>query len=296
MIEVMFGESEGGAMKVAKNYQKPDFNRGTIGWIGKKPSKEEFDKMFDGKAVGGKSSEVVCIPFLLDIGDITVPIESDYRKNLMLDLYTISGFGDDNTRKSLADAWDKYLKEIEKLKNYASQGEEIRLWYSNAPYSLCGFYYVCNLLKEYNCKILAIKLPQHMQLSENTIQFYISWGEIDAGKFHRFLPLEKELSTCEIRSFAANWDELKEDKSTLRAVVNGRVIGVPDDFYDHIIRKEIPDDEFVMARLIGNILGKYPLGIGDWWYAKRINRMIELDELVVVQKQKEIYNQVLKKH
>lgn len=70
---------------------------------------------------------------------------------------------------------------------------------------------------------------------------------------------------------------------------------MPDDFYDHIIRKEILDGEFVMARLIGNILGKYPLGIGDWWYAKRINRMIELDELVVVQKQKEIYSQVFKK-
>jgi hypothetical protein len=57
----------------------------------------------------------------------------------------------------------------------------------------------------------------------------------------------------------------------------------------------ISDGEFVMARLIENILGKYPLGIGDWWYAKRISRMIQLDELVVLQKQKEIYSQRLKK-
>lgn len=125
MIEVMFGESEGGAMKVAKKYKKPDFNHGAFSWIGRKPSKEEFDKMFDGKAVGGNSTEVICIPFLLDIGDITVPIESDYRKNLMIDLYTISGFVDENTRKSLEDAWNKYLKEIVRLKNYASKGEAI---------------------------------------------------------------------------------------------------------------------------------------------------------------------------
>jgi hypothetical protein len=295
MIEVMFGESEGGTMKVAKNYSKPDFNSGAIGWIGRKPTKAEFDKMFDGKAVSGNSSEVVCIPFLLDIGDITVPIESEYRKNLMIELYTITGFGDENTRKSLEDAWDKYLKEIERLKNYASQEEYIRLWYSNAPYSLCGFYYVCKLLKEYGCKISAIKLPQHMQISDIEIQSCSYWGEMPAGKLYQYLPLEKALSASEIRLFASFWDELKEDKSTLRAVVNGRVIGVPDDFYDHIIRKEIPDGEFVMARLIGNILGKYPLGIGDWWYSKRINRMIELGELVVVQKQKEIYSQVLKR-
>jgi Protein of unknown function./Domain of unknown function (DUF1835). len=295
MIEVMFGESEGGAMKAAKNYQKPDFNKGATAWFGRKPTKEEFDKMFDGEAVGGNSSEVVCIPFLLDIGDITVPIESEYRKNLMIDLYTITGFGNENTQKSLEDVWDKYLKEIERLKNYASHGECIRLWYSNAPYSLCGFYYICNLLKKYNCKISAIKLPHHMQLSDTEIQSNTSWGEIAAGKFYQYLQFEKTLSASEIRYFASNWDELEEDKCTLRAVVNGKVIGVPDDFYDHIIRKEIPDGEFVMARLIGNILGKYPLGIGDWWYAKRINWMIELGELVVVKKQKEIYSQVLKR-
>lgn len=294
MIEVMFGESEGGAMKVAKNYQKPDYNRGAFGWIGKKPSKKEVDKMFDGKAVGGNSTEVVCIPFLLDIGDITVPIESDYRKNIIIEFYTITGFGDENTQKSLEEAWDKYLKEIERLKSYASQGECIRLWYSNAPYSLCGFYYVCNILKEYDCKISAIKLPHHMQIADTEIQMSTFWGEIAAGEFYQYLPLEKALSASEIRLFASFWDELKEDKSTLRAYVNGRVIGVLDDFYDHIIRKEIPDGEFIMARLIGNILGKYPLGIGDWWYAKRINRMIELGELIVIKKQKEIYSQVLK--
>ena len=125
--------------------------------------------------------------------------------------------------------------------------------------------------------------------------FYTSWGEMHAGKFYKFLPLEKELSSCEIQFFTSNWVELKEEKSTLRAVVNGKVIGVPEDFYDHLIRKEIPDGEFIMARLIGKILGKYPLGVGDWWYAKRINKMIEDGELMVVQKKKETYSQVLKK-
>jgi hypothetical protein len=229
------------------------------------------------------------------LGDISIPIDSEYRKNLILDLYTISGFGDDNTRKSLEDVWNKYLKEIERLKHYASQREDLRLWYSNAPYSLCGFYYVCNLLKDYDCKISAVKLPRYMQLSDNEIQFYSSWGEIDVGKFFRFLPREKALTTCEIRSFASSWMDSQEDKSILRAVVNGKVIGVPEDFYDHVIRKELPEGEFTMGRLIGNILGKYPLGIGDWWYAKRIIRMIELGELVIVQKQKEIYSQILKR-
>jgi hypothetical protein len=160
---------------------------------------------------------------------------------------------------------------------------------------MCGFYFVCNLLKEYECRVFAIKLPQHIQLSDNEIQSYTTWCEVAAGKFYKFLPFEKELSACEIRLYASNWTELKDEKRTLRAVVNGKVIGVPEDFYDHILQKEIPEGEFIMARLIGKILGKYPLGIGDWWYAKRINLMIEQERLTVVKKHKEAYSQTLRK-
>ena len=295
MIEVMFGESEGGAMKMAKNYQKPDIDNMAVSWFGKKPSKEELEKMFEGKAVGGNSSEVICIPFMLDIGDISTPIESEYRKKLIMDMYTINGMNDRNTMKSLEEAWNKYLVEIQRLKNYANLGEDIRLWYSDAPYSLCGFHYVCNLLKDYKCKVFAVKLPSYMLLSDNEIQFFTSWGEVGAGKFYKFLPLVKELSDCELSSLASTWNELKDEGSSLRAVVSGKVIGVPEDFYDHLVKKEIPEGEFIMARLIGKILGKYQLGVGDWWYAKRINRMIEQGELEVVQKKKEIYSQVLKK-
>jgi hypothetical protein len=295
MIEVLFGESEAGAMKMAKNYRKLNFENGPTAYFGKKPTKDEFEKMFDGKAVGGNSSEVICIPLVLDIGDINISIEDEYRKKLIFDMYTINGMVDNSTLEYFEDAWKRYLNEIERLKDYANQGETIRLWYSDAPYSVCGFYYACNILREYNCKTYTIKLPQYRQISDNTMQFYTSWGEIDAGKFYKFLPLEKELSSCEIQFFASNWDELKEEKSNLRAAVNGKVIGVPEDFYDHLIRKEIPDGEFIMARLIGKILEKHPLGVGDWWYAKRINKMIEERELMVVQKKKETYTQVLKK-
>lgn len=295
MIEIMFGESEGGSMKAAKNYKKPDYNKGTISWFGKKPDKEEFEKMFDGKAVGGNSSEVLCIPLLLDSGDLSLPVDGEYRKNLILEMYTMNVQDDERTLKWLEEAWNKYMQAIEKLKDFAARGEELRIWYSDAPYSLCGFYHLCSLLSGHDCKVSAVKLPQYILLPDNIIQSFTSWGEIDAGKFYQFLPLEKELSSCEIRSFSSKWADLKADSSQLRAVVNGMVIGVPEDFYDHLIKKELPDGEFVMARLIGNIIGKYPLGVGDWWYAKRINKMIEQGKIKVVQKHKVLYHQVLKK-
>src|SRR6056297_3680353 len=208
MIEVLFGESEAGSMKVAKNYRKPDYDDNAIAWFGDKPSKGEFKKMFEGKAIGGVSSEVICIPFMLDIGDIQTSILGEYRRKLIFDMHTINGIDDDVIQK-LEDSWDKYLNEIERLKNYAIQGETIRIWYSEIPYSMCGFYYVCSILREYNCEIYVVKLQKYIT----------SWNEIDPGKFSRFSALEKKLSPLELQFFSSNWNELKDEKNSLRAIV-----------------------------------------------------------------------------
>lgn len=295
MIEVMFGESEGGAMRAAKNYRKPDYRNGATAWFGKKPSKEEFDKMFGGEPVGGDASQVVCLPFLLDMGDISVPVESEYRKNFILNMYTTNQRDDTELSAEYDAAWNRYINEIARLRQFAKQGESIRLWYSDAPYSLCGFYHACSILEKYNCKVSVVKLPSHIRLSDTTLQFFISWGEVEAGKFHQFLDLEKELNVCERKTFASRWLELKEENAPLRAMINGTLIGVNEDFYDFVIRKELPEGEIVMARLIGNILGKYHFGVGDWWYANRINRMITLGEIEVVEEREELYRRILKR-
>jgi hypothetical protein len=295
MIEVLFCESECGAMKMAKNYRKPDFQISTPGWNGRKPSNEELDQMFEGKAVGGNASEVICLPFMLDIGDINISIESDYRKKILFDMYSRNEVIDNSTFDYFDDAWKRSLGDIKRLKDYADQGELIRIWYSDAPYSVCGFHYVCSILSAYDCKVFAVKLPQYVEQADNEMHLYKSWGEVRAGDFYKFTHLEKEFSSHEIKAFACIWDELKEENGQLRAIVNGKLIGVPDDYYDNLIRNEIQDGDFVMSHLIVKLLINYPLGIGDWWYAKRIQRMIENGELKIVQKDEEIYSQVLKK-
>lgn len=39
----------------------------------------------------------------------------------------------------------------------------------------------------------------------------------------------------------SKWMELTEDNSPLRAVVNGELVGVPEDFYDFLILREITE-------------------------------------------------------
>ena len=52
---------------------------------------------------------------------------------------------------------------------------------------------------------------------------------------------------------------------------------VSEDIYDSFILREIAEqpEQFKMAIVIGNVLGKYQLGISDVWISNRIDKMLE---------------------
>jgi hypothetical protein len=102
------------------------------------------------------------------------------------------------------------------------------------------------------------------------------------GQFYRFLPLARRISDIEKQARGTVWRDLQAENAPLRALVSGRLISVNEDFYDHLIDKSLPDGAFMMAQLIGTILGRYPLGVSDGWYALRIKKMIADGVLEVV--------------
>ena len=162
MIEVLFGESEAASMKAAKNKIVIGGADGpTAVWIaGKKrpPERGSFEW------IEGTGEEVVCLGFLLDIGDIRMRTDSSYRKDLIYSMYAQEQWGrDDEVDEELRNAGECYCMELKRLERFLEEGEAVRIWYSKAPYSLCGFYFLCSILKEYGNEIRAVKLPEHIQ-------------------------------------------------------------------------------------------------------------------------------------
>ncbi|MBG0765174.1 MAG: DUF1835 domain-containing protein [Tissierellales bacterium] len=282
MLEVVFSDSEKGSMKAAKNYDMKNMLSGTVGYIGKKPKKAELQKLFEGKAIGGSSSEVVNIGFNLDIGDISGEIDGKERKDVFRKLWGIYSFDDSKTE----DFFERQRQDLIKLKNAASNGKTIRIWKSNAPYSTCGFYYVCYILKDIDCDIRVVELPEYKIISEKETVYYSSWGEVSAGKFYEFLPLERKLSLLDKKVISDLWRTLIQENSPLRTNLNGRLISVPENFYDSIITNNIPESEFIMARFIGKLIGDHRIGVGDSWYALRIEKMIK-DKLIILVEDKD---------
>lgn len=263
MIDVLFGEGEAGSMKAAQH-----------------------SKILDSK-------DVVCLGFMLDIGDIKESAESVYRKELLYSMFNQQQWEDnDEEQVELKETGSFYVEELRRLKEYIDKGESIRIWYSDSPYSICGFYFLCSWMKGYDNPIFVVKLPKN-KINENSIVTYQHWGEVLVEDLAYFLRYGKELSKEERRLYESLWNELVEDNNPLRAVINGRVVGVPEDFYDFLIWKILTDKPIKQARLIGKILGYYPIGIGDWWYALRIEKFISEGKIKVVQDSNSRYERMI---
>lgn len=291
MIEVLFGESEAASMKAAKSMKIVGYVNGPTSVLvtGKETPPE---RTFAGW-VEGTSEDVVCLGFMLDIGNIKEPIDSPYRKNLIYSMYAQNQYvKNPEIDQELKLTGEVYLNELLRLKEYLENGETARVWYSDTPYSICGFYSLCQILQKYKNEIHIVKLPEYM-VRKTSIISYRNWGEVSAEEFAEFLTYERVLTKEEVRMYAQLWTELTEDNSPLRAMINGKVTGVSEDFYDFLIWKRLTRKPIKEARLIGDILGCFQIGMGDWWFARRIEHFIQQDKIKVINDSENKYARVI---
>lgn len=291
MIEVLFGESEAASMKAAKSTVIVGHVNGpTSVWMAGKKTPPE--STFTGW-VEGTADEVVCLGFMLDIGNIKEPADSQYRKDLIYSMYAQNQYGKSpEIDEELKLTGEVYSNELLRLKKYLEDGETIRVWYSDAPYSRCGFYSLCRILQNYKNEVHIVKLPEYA-VRKTSIISYRNWGEVSAEEFAGFLSHERMLTKEEVRMYALLWIELTEDNSPLRAVINGRVTSVPEDFYDFLIWKRLTCKSIKEARLIGDILGYFQIGIGDWWFARRIEHFIQQGKIKVMEDSENKYARMI---
>ena len=265
MIEVLFGDSESGAMKYA-------LKQGFI-----------------------LSRDVICLGFMANIGNLSHSFNGDYRRRLIARMLYREQWGKDvEMKRELKRLGAIYSEQLENLFAYLKNGEPIRIWYCSAPYSMCGLLWLCSILKDYDSEVYVVEMPRVVAIGK-TAHCYNSWGEFTPESFADFLPLQRKISVAEIRKNAFDWKRLQSENAPLRAVVNGVVISVPANFYDFLIRKYLGNEPIREAVLIGRILGENPLGIGDWWYALRIDKLIEAGKIEIVFDSDKKYERVLKR-
>ncbi|MDF2871765.1 MAG: hypothetical protein K0R05_3340 [Anaerocolumna sp.] len=312
MLEIVFNNSVKGAMKCAMHYNYTNIIGGVsaisiIGDATKKDIKSflrrEAKKRKMYRSLEGSPQDIISLPFQLDIGDISGNILDDKRKKLLnlMNTWTIPGPPgmeepfQESLKQGLEAEGRDAIADYNRLIDYAQKGGDIRIWWSDTPYSACGYYSTISILASYKCKITAVKLPKYLSLDKKSVMTFSSWSEVEAGYFYYFLPYEQEIPKWQLEEISNEWKQLKKENAPLRAVINGTLNSVSDDFYDTFLKALMPAGEFTVAQLISEILTTKRLGVSDRWYQMRINNMIEREELCIVKDDPDKLRKILKR-
>lgn len=318
MIEIVFSDSACGSLKMAQRYGKGKYQSGCIGVFvshadGSQPTKKEIkDAQRDAvekerlawesaTPLGGNPGDVYGFNLALSVGNISENKLGSQRQEVLEQLYSI--YPNDEGRQAAQELLQRAKADLETVYNRAAAGEALRIWYSNQPDELCGLYWFMaqlNPLKERCGQVYLIKLPEWEADEKGNIIRTVGCGEVAPGEWHRYLALQKSAPPVFCQSCASHWLALQKENAPLRVMFNGQLVSVSETIYDDFIIREIAEEgeEFQEAMIVGRVLGKYQLGIGDSWVALRIEEMIhagKLEPVTDIAEDCPIYHRILKK-
>ena len=241
-------------------------------------------------ALGGVPKDVLCLSLGLCFGGIQAPLGEDCPRRDLLRRW----YGDGREEAEARD-WRETMAALDRIRHLGAK-DHVRIWADGLPDDLCGLLFAAELLKGTKARVSAVFLPPWQERPDGTIIRCQGWGDVCPEEFGQFLSLERELSPIVLRMLAARWEELKAENAPLRAVVNGRVRSVGEDFYDDCIRRALPSGRKKIGQLIGDILGREQPGIGDAWLADRIRVLVDAGEYRITEEDPErFYRSMLEK-
>lgn len=317
MIEVVFSESAYGSLKVGQRYGIGKYHSGATSVFirkrgGSEPTEEELREaqlQAEAKArrdwenavsLGSNPSDIYCFDVAFSVGEIT---EREFGKQRRDALELLSSvWPRENIIPQIDDRLERSKEALNSVLTRCADGEPVRVWYSHNPDEMCGMYWLLSQLRllKQRGRILLVKLPEWEYKDERTICTHNGWGEMGPGEWGRYQSIQEEAQPAFLSLCSTKWSQLREENAPLRIFLNGQLQSAPEDIYDSFITREIAKqpDVFVEAMVIGNVLGKYQLGIGDAWVALRIEKMIAEGSLEVIESAPEgdlVYRQKLRK-
>ncbi|WP_343208804.1 DUF1835 domain-containing protein [Anaerolentibacter hominis] len=224
------------------------------------------------RRLGQADSTVGAFTLALDIGSLA-DINSERNDVLKLLFDEFPGVAEELARTN-----KETLLHIEAAKQ---SGEPVCVWHCAAsPEEECAFYYICYLMEQTENQLYEVRVPAFIEKEDSAARPRHT-GELSIEEIKALAGTRQPVSRVSCRANGLYWRELVQENAPLRAIINGRVTGVPEDFYDFALRANMPEGEFKMAQLIGKTLGAMP-GVGGRWLYLRILAMIQSGELIEV--------------
>ena len=288
MLEVVFDKNITAGLRMAKDSRPGDkrfsicagvYPQGAPPELREPPRQETW--VGTGKELGGSSADVAPLFLALDIGDLSGVDVGDWdkRRNILRELAGQPPAGWEAAHeKCLAEDWDTSMETLRRLRNAGT--EPVRVWAAAwCPDDVCGVYFVCSLLRDTETPIFVVWAPRvGMAWGKKEQTELRGTGEL-APETLGALAAESVLLEPALRQdYGDRWRELVLENAPLRAVVNGHLSSVPEDFYDFALRAALPEGPVKMGKVLVDALTALP-GVGDGWLYRRIQAMLAAGEV-----------------
>lgn len=312
MMEIVFSDSAAGSLKCALGRKGVTESQSVIGVIGgesltkaerraliEQAQERERRAWEQAVPLEGSPGDVLCFPLYGSVGDISEEGIGPQRGQMLERLLGTCPEGEEAAGEML----ETGRQSLKRLMERAARGEPFRVWASANPDEACGLCWLFEQLRSLGLEDLCctcVPLPPCKEWEAGTLVEYQSWAEAEPHQWGRLAGKGRPLSPARVRMLQNRWRELQRENAPLRAVVNGRLLSVPEDFYDPFIAREIAaqEEEFQEAIVVGRVLGRYHLGIGDGWVALRIEDFIQrglLEPVTQPEKDAPRYHRILRK-
>ncbi|WP_211214147.1 DUF1835 domain-containing protein [Neobacillus bataviensis] len=165
----------------------------------------------------------------------------------------------------------------------------VYLWTADNGEEQTGVRFILQLLKDKANEVILLNTTELFEkgnfLKEDEVQTMYHSSGVHPKNLKLLFEQNKTqapLSDLERVKFQREWESLAQTEDVLRIWKNGRVEGVPEDYYDQLIIKtierlhneQLQKDFILAAKVIGEMIGQNDGCIGDFYLEYRIRHLI----------------------
>lgn len=169
-----------------------------------------------------REESVICVNDIFSIGPLTTVEERQDWLNTNI-------LKDEDERELFMDIQKEWKKKIESI----PCDVDVWIWYGQNAHEQIGLRYVMSEFKNKCCMLFGIDTAAGLKRMEPLLEIRET-GELSASYLMKLRTDAKRFSVEECNGFAKEWDELKQNQSTLRLWENG-IVHTEESVFDALI-------------------------------------------------------------
>lgn len=238
------------------------------------------------KRDGKVPNDVYAIDLMLSCGSLKDGIFSENRFKYLSDLSFDKWMGSEAFYTKAE--WETAQELFAKIVEQAKMGEEILIWISLAPKVICDFLFL----------LFEIGTHKNISIINYDKEILLDFSETE---YYKLQNTKCALSESDFNNAIESWERIVKIQEPIRALVDGSIVGVEEDFYDDIILSCIPEGEFIAADLFYNLHETKTAFCTHDFLIKRVCNILRSDKIEVVgwkdvvQSPLDLYEQVYRK-